>query len=601
MPLMTGILIRPLFLASPMMRGGDVNAVQAALSARGTPLKVDGVFGQATDDAVRSFQRTAGLSRVDGIVGPETWGKLFGTAAVTEPELAANAKAARTSFDLLCTEWSPQQACGILGNVQHESGFDPAARGDGGSAYGLAQWHPDRQKAFQQHFGRPIQGSSLEDQVRFITFELREGTETAAGKALLQATTAESAADIVCRKYERPRDKDGESRKRAQSARAFFAAFTATPSTAPPAPEPPSPATADVLSPRAIQTMMRPHGACPGGVQWALTPYGIEVDGKDLALESAAIARLDGLWNRHATRLPTGARAPAELVLALLDLFADRAGAVTLLPGCDTLAPERTPDLVAVGPLQVTLAAARTALSRPGLGLADLTDTDLALRAGVHALALRSGETLFDPPLVAAAHLAGGLFLDRSAGNRWRLAQGGPVVLIDRFLAAFNAAMQVTGSRAAPAGLTTLHGLLETMSAPTDLAATGPYRAADPESWDGKPLVGGGQCVALVQIAADAPLTKFWKQGDSVQQRPPDKGVAIATFQDGRYINDTHGLSHAALFLELTEDGSGFWVIDQWNNASDHHPPQKRPIPFVHAPGAKNTPANRGGAFSVIL
>ena len=86
-----------------------------------------------------------------------------------------------------------------------------------------------------------------------------------------------------------------------------------------------------------------------------------------------------------------------------------------------------------------------------------------------------------------------------------------------------------------------------------------------------------------------------------MQQRPPDKGIAIATFQDGRYINDTHGLSHAALFLELTEDRSGFWVIDQWNNVNEQHPPQKRQIPFVHALGVRNTPANRGSAFSVIL
>lgn len=86
-----------------------------------------------------------------------------------------------------------------------------------------------------------------------------------------------------------------------------------------------------------------------------------------------------------------------------------------------------------------------------------------------------------------------------------------------------------------------------------------------------------------------------------MQQRPPDKGVAIATFQDGRYINDTHGLSHAALFLGLTDDASGFWVIDQWNNASEHHPPQRRVISFTHAPSPRNTPANRGSAFSVIL
>src|SRR4051812_14747879 len=40
--------------------------------------KVDGYFGGQTDGAVRSFQRSNGLT-VDGIIGPETWGALFVT------------------------------------------------------------------------------------------------------------------------------------------------------------------------------------------------------------------------------------------------------------------------------------------------------------------------------------------------------------------------------------------------------------------------------------------------------------------------------------------------------------------------------------------
>jgi Phage tail lysozyme/Putative peptidoglycan binding domain len=605
---MTAILTRSLFLTSPMMRGGDVSAVQAVLRHTDATLAIDGVFGRATDAAVRGFQRNTGLSRVDGIVGPESWGRMFGTsgsgpgttAALAPVHSGADADAPRTCFELLVQDgWTPQQACGILGNIQRESGFLIAARGDGGSAYGLAQWHPPRQLAFAKRFNRPIQGSSLADQTHFITFEMTDGEMAGAGHLLRQETTPEGSADTVCRKYEIPADPDGESRKRSQFARAFFDAFTANPPAMPPPVEPREPATANVVGPSTILDMMDPHGAFPGGTQWALKPYGIQVNGKDLPVDAATVARLDGLWNKYAARLPTTVRVPAELALALMDLFKDRTGTAHFLPGCDTLMPERTPDLVTVGPLQVSLAAARTALARPDLTVAQLSDGDLALQAGMQALSLRFAETRFDPPLVAAAHLAGGLFFDGDTRNPWRLAQGGPTVLIDKFLASFNTAMQVTGSRSPPAGLTSMHELLESISAPSALPSVGPYRAVDPDFWDRKPAVGDHQCVALVQVAAHAPHTKLWKQGDNVQQHPPERGTAIATFQNGIYQNDMHGLSHAALFLELVADGLS--VIDQWETPGDPHPPQKRTIPFVHPPGPKNTPANRGSAFSVIL
>src|SRR5580704_9253770 len=61
---------------SPGASGEVVRRLQRAI--RRTPdlgLKVDGIFGPATENAVKDFQQGAGLS-VDGIVGPQTWAKL---------------------------------------------------------------------------------------------------------------------------------------------------------------------------------------------------------------------------------------------------------------------------------------------------------------------------------------------------------------------------------------------------------------------------------------------------------------------------------------------------------------------------------------------
>jgi hypothetical protein len=56
-------------------RGTAVRRLQGRLNAHGARLAVDGIFGPATDRAVRSFQ-TKGRLAVDGIVGPRTWAAL---------------------------------------------------------------------------------------------------------------------------------------------------------------------------------------------------------------------------------------------------------------------------------------------------------------------------------------------------------------------------------------------------------------------------------------------------------------------------------------------------------------------------------------------
>lgn len=56
--------------------GDSVKIVQAGLNGKYSPLVADGVFGPATDRAVRGFQSSRGLV-ADGVVGPQTWNALL--------------------------------------------------------------------------------------------------------------------------------------------------------------------------------------------------------------------------------------------------------------------------------------------------------------------------------------------------------------------------------------------------------------------------------------------------------------------------------------------------------------------------------------------
>ena len=117
--------------------------------------------------------------------------------------------------------WSPEQAAGIVANLNRESKLNTGAVGDHGQAYGIAQWHPDRQAAFAKFAGRDIRGSSLQDQLGFVDWELRN-SETKAGDRLAGARTAGEAGSIVSSLYERPAAKDAESALRGRDAESIF-------------------------------------------------------------------------------------------------------------------------------------------------------------------------------------------------------------------------------------------------------------------------------------------------------------------------------------------------------------------------------------------
>lgn len=118
--------------------------------------------------------------------------------------------------------WSLEQSAGIVANLLWESGLKTNAIGDSGSAYGIAQWHPDRQNKFAELYNKPIQQATLKEQLEFVHWELNNESVFIKKKGLdklRSATTAGVAAAIVSEDYERPRDPMSSQSQRVAIAR----------------------------------------------------------------------------------------------------------------------------------------------------------------------------------------------------------------------------------------------------------------------------------------------------------------------------------------------------------------------------------------------
>lgn len=100
--------------------------------------------------------------------------------------------------------WSDAQAQGLVARLGKESGLNPRETGDGGNAYGAAQWHPDRQADFEAFAHKDIRESSLDEQLSFIHYELTKGNEQKAGRLLRGTNTPTAAEGIATGYYERP-------------------------------------------------------------------------------------------------------------------------------------------------------------------------------------------------------------------------------------------------------------------------------------------------------------------------------------------------------------------------------------------------------------
>lgn len=152
------------------------------------------------EKATRDFREQAAQGRVslDLSVDPGgTLKKLQGVGSGGE-------RASQALAFFMSKGWSKEQASGIVGNLIGESRLDPDAKGDKGTAFGIAQWRGERLnrlKRFAASKGK--QWTDYETQLDFVDTELRVH-ERAAFHALQNAKTIDEATAAFVN-FERPR------------------------------------------------------------------------------------------------------------------------------------------------------------------------------------------------------------------------------------------------------------------------------------------------------------------------------------------------------------------------------------------------------------
>ena len=114
--------------------------------------------------------------------------------------------------------------CGILGNIEAESGFRTNAVGDHRTSFGICQWHNERGTNMKNYVGANW-ANNLSGQVNFLIHELNtlyQYVWNAIYKVPNNESGARQAADIFVRKFERPSNVNAESIKRQANASKYW-------------------------------------------------------------------------------------------------------------------------------------------------------------------------------------------------------------------------------------------------------------------------------------------------------------------------------------------------------------------------------------------
>ena len=190
-----------------------------------------------------------------------------------------------------------------------------------------------------------------------------------------------------------------------------------------------------------LADLKMPH-AYRDSVQWHLGPSGLVLGDTDAETTGGEPKTVRSVWERFNTPIEEWSvklGVPVELIVATIctettgDSKAERQEQ-------GYISDEKTPDRLSIGLMQTLITTARSVLGDRTISRNWLLDPGNSIRAGSAYIAMQWKITHFDPPKVACAYNAGGIYYNESQENRWRMRQY-PInssAHADRFIKWFN-------------------------------------------------------------------------------------------------------------------------------------------------------------------
>ncbi len=187
-------------------------------------------------------------------------------------------------------------------------------------------------------------------------------------------------------------------------------------------------------------------------VKWRLTAHGVEIQGSGIERTLGEPQTVRNLWERFHGEINAAAQqrgVPCVLIVATIATEARiRNGqadpnSVRKEPGYTS--DNGTPDRISAGLMQTLISTARSAMGSPAIDRQWLLNPANSIMAGTAYIAQQKPKTEFDPPKVAAAYNAGGVYHQTGQSNRWKMRQYpiGTGEHCDRFVRWFNDAVAV--------------------------------------------------------------------------------------------------------------------------------------------------------------